>query len=83
MDAKEIKSFAALAEESSKTEKLCGLLFDVAVRDPATEIQPQFSVMIWGVLTVGLAGPIPLNRSCPSSRAAAAAAATVTRKPQH
>ena len=36
MDAKEIKSFAALAEESSKTEKLCGLLFDVAVRDPAT-----------------------------------------------
>jgi len=82
MDTKEIKSFAALAEESSKTEKLW-VLFDVAVRDPATEIQPQFSVMIWGVLTVGLAGPIPLNRSCPSSRAAAAAAATVTRKPQH
>ncbi len=36
MDAKEIESFAALAEESSKTDKSCGLLFDVAVRDPAT-----------------------------------------------
>ena len=36
MEAEEVKSFAALAEESSsKTDKLLGRLFNVEVRDPA------------------------------------------------
>jgi hypothetical protein len=35
VDADEIKSFSALAEESSKTAESLALMFDEAARDPA------------------------------------------------
>ena len=58
MDAKEIESFAALAEESSKTDKSCGLLFDVAVRDPATIFRHD----------LGCSGRTVLNCNCSFAR---------------